>query len=198
MQEIRTEFLFAIAIEVAKPVVLGPGPLGTRINVTVNSGTFEGPRLKGIVLPGGSDWIVLRGDNAMQLDVRLPLQTDDGAVINMVYRGIRHGPKEVIDRLNRGEDVDPRSTISALHRSSRPARRNTAGSTASSPSPPASAPRPAPSTTSSRCCDPLTACFPLSRTHEALSRSRERGRVRAQGSLRPSEAVTEHRRQPSP
>ena len=107
MPEIRTEFLFNITIEVAKPVVLGAGPLGTRINVQVLGGGFEGPRLKGIVAPGGSDWIVLRGDGAMQLDVRLPLETQDGAVINMAYRGLRHGPKDVIDRLTRGEDVDP-------------------------------------------------------------------------------------------
>jgi hypothetical protein len=107
MAEIRTELLFNIALEVGKPVVLGPGPLGTRINVAVNGGVFSGPKMKGTVLGGGSDWIVLRGDGAMQLDVRCTLQTDDGALINMTYRGIRHGPQDVIDRVNRGEEVDP-------------------------------------------------------------------------------------------
>jgi hypothetical protein len=107
MQEIRTEFLFTISLDVGKPVIVGPGPLGARINVAVNGGTFEGPKLKGKVLGGGSDWIVVRGDGAMQLDVRCTLETDDGALVNMTYRGIRHGPKEVIERVNRGEDVDP-------------------------------------------------------------------------------------------
>jgi hypothetical protein len=107
MAEIRTEHLFNIVLEVGKPVVLGPGPLGTRINVAVNGGTFSGARMKGTVLGGGSDWIVLRGDGATQLDVRCTLQTDDGALVNMTYRGIRHGPAEVMERLGRGEDVDP-------------------------------------------------------------------------------------------
>jgi len=49
----------------------------------------------------------VRGDGATQLDVRCTLQTDDGALVNMTYRGIRHGPAEIIERLGRGEDVDP-------------------------------------------------------------------------------------------
>ena len=35
------------------------------------------------------------------------LQTDDGAAIGMTYRGMRHGPAAVMDRMNRGEHVDP-------------------------------------------------------------------------------------------
>ena len=46
-------------------------------------------------------------DGVLNLDVRLTLETDDGATIYMIYRGYRHGPEEVIERLNRGEDVDP-------------------------------------------------------------------------------------------
>ncbi len=60
-----------------------------------------------MVLPGGADWIILRPDGAMTLDVRLVLETDDGATIGMTYRGMRHGPAAVMDRLNRGDLVDP-------------------------------------------------------------------------------------------
>jgi len=107
MHEIRTSFLFTIVIAVAPPQIVGATPLGERRNVTVTGGTFAGPRLRGLVLPGGSDWIVVRGDGVWQLDVRLPLQTDDGALINMSYKGLRHGPAAVLERLNRGEAVDP-------------------------------------------------------------------------------------------
>jgi hypothetical protein len=72
----------------------------------VAGGTFEGPRLKGKVLPGGGDWLLLRRDGVLQLDVRLTLETDDKQMIYMTYKGFRHGPKDVIDRLNRGEAVD--------------------------------------------------------------------------------------------
>ena len=70
-------------------------------------GTFQGERLRGTVLPGGADWIIVRGDGATTLDVRLVLETDDKALIGMTYRGMRHGPAAVMERLNRGEMVDP-------------------------------------------------------------------------------------------
>ena len=107
MGEIRTAFLFTVTIAVAPPQIVGATPIGERRNVPVTGGTFEGKRLRGIVLPGGSDWIVVRTDGVWQLDVRLPLQTDDGALINMSYKGFRHGPAAVLERLNRGETVDP-------------------------------------------------------------------------------------------
>jgi hypothetical protein len=107
MSEIRTQLLFSITIAVAPPQVVGATPSGDRRNVQVTGGTFEGPRLRGTILPGGSDWIVVRGDGVWQLDVRVTLQTEDGALITMTYKGLRHGPAAVIERLNRGEAVDP-------------------------------------------------------------------------------------------
>src|SRR5690606_36368434 len=55
------------------------------------------------------DWLLLRPDGALVLDVRLTLETDDAQLIYMTYRGLRHGPADVIARLNRGEPVDPAS-----------------------------------------------------------------------------------------
>ena len=107
MSEIRTRPLMRLTIAVAKPVVLGPTPLGTRINVEVTGGSFEGERLRGEILSGGSDWLLLGADGVLRLDVRLCLRTADGALVNMTYRGFRHGPAEVIKRLDRGETVDP-------------------------------------------------------------------------------------------
>jgi hypothetical protein len=106
MSEIRTAFLFTVTITVAPAQIVGATPIGERRNVPVTGGTFEGERLRGIIMPGGSDWIVVRSDGVWQLDVRLPLKTDDGALINMSYKGFRHGPAAVLDRLNRGETVD--------------------------------------------------------------------------------------------
>jgi hypothetical protein len=109
MAEIRTAHLFTINLTVGAPQELGQTPYGQRRVVPVTGGTFDGARLRGTVLEGGSDWILNRPDGVTQLDVRLTLKTDDGAIIGMVYRGARHGPAEVIARLNRGEPVDPGS-----------------------------------------------------------------------------------------
>ena len=107
MPEIKTELLFKITLEVTTIVNLGDTPYGGRRIAQVAAGTFEGPKLKGITLPGGGDWLLLRHDGTLQLDVRLTLETDDKQLIYMTYKGLRHGPKDVIDRLNKGESVDP-------------------------------------------------------------------------------------------
>ena len=74
----------------------------------MTGGTFEGEELRGTVLPSpGGDWLLLRRDGILQLDVRLTLKTDDDHLIYMSYRGMRHGPAWVIEQLNKGEKVDP-------------------------------------------------------------------------------------------
>ena len=108
MPGITTEFLFTIALEV--PVlVLGETPYGTRRIARIVGGSFDGPRLRGTVLPGGGGWIILRRDDVLDIEVRIVLETDDRQTIYMHWKGFRHGPKDVIDRLNRGETVDPSS-----------------------------------------------------------------------------------------
>jgi Protein of unknown function (DUF3237) len=107
MPEIKTELLFKIALQVPPILNLGNTPYGGRRIAQIASGTFEGPKLKGEVLPGGGDWLLMRHDDTLQLDVRVTLQTDDKQLIYMTYKGLRHGPKDVIDRVNRGEEVDP-------------------------------------------------------------------------------------------
>src|SRR5205809_4043228 len=86
---------------------IGAVPHCTRVTEPIASGHFEGPRLRGKVLPGGGDWTLLRGDGVLELDLRLTLETDDGALIHMTSFGLRHGPAEVIAALGRGERVDP-------------------------------------------------------------------------------------------
>jgi Protein of unknown function (DUF3237) len=99
--------LMTMQVVVARPQRIGAGPRGTRITAPITDGNFEGPRLRGRVLPGGGDWTVLRGDGVLELDLRVTLETDDGALIHMTSFGLRHGPTDVIAALARGESVDP-------------------------------------------------------------------------------------------
>jgi hypothetical protein len=86
---------------------LGDTPLGRRRIIGITGGSFSG-RLSGRVLPGGADWQLIRADGSAFLDARYTLETSDGALIYVNNRGYRHGPKEVVERLARGEDVDPK------------------------------------------------------------------------------------------
>lgn len=103
----RFQLLFGMSLEVEKPDRIGQTHAGDRRVVGVGGGAFEGPRLKGRVLPGGSDWIVVRRDGVLIQDVRIVLQTDNRHDILMSYRGMRHGPEDVIERVDGGEDPDP-------------------------------------------------------------------------------------------
>ena len=96
-----------LEVDVVVAQKLGAVPHGTRVTVPVAGGRFEGPRLRGKVLPGGGDWTLLRSDGVLELDLRVTLETDDGALIHMTSFGLRHGPAEVIAALGRGERVDP-------------------------------------------------------------------------------------------
>ena len=107
MAEIRTAPLMTMRLTVNGMQMVGATPNGGRRVGLVGGGTFEGPKLKGIILPGGADWIMARPDGSTTLDVRIVLETDDGATIGMTYRGMRHGPAEVMDKVNMGEFVDP-------------------------------------------------------------------------------------------
>jgi hypothetical protein len=107
MTRLRSEFLFSLTAGVAPPQNVGPSPAGYRRIIPIPGGSFEGPKLRGSVLAGGGDWMLVRSDGVAQVDARITLQTDDGDVIFMRYSGFAHGPKEVMDRLGRGEGVDP-------------------------------------------------------------------------------------------
>ena len=65
----------------------GNGPLGRRVFNAASGGEFAGPRLRGAVVPGSADWMLIRRDGSMVIDARVILQTDDGATIHMTYAG---------------------------------------------------------------------------------------------------------------
>ena len=103
----NSRLLMTLQVAVVGPLKIGAVPHGTRVTAPIASGQFEGPRLRGKVLPASGDWTVLRGDGVLELDLRLTLETDDGALIHMTSFGLRHGPPDVMAALARGATVDP-------------------------------------------------------------------------------------------
>src|ERR1700745_1878700 len=100
--------LMTLRVPIAAPQNIAAVPHGSRRTVPIAGGVFDGPWLRGSVLPGGSgDWLLLRADEVLELDFRATLRTDDGALISMRSFGLRHGPPDVIEALARGEVVDP-------------------------------------------------------------------------------------------
>src|SRR5712691_10375331 len=104
---LRYQPLFIFQIEVKPPSIIGATPGYDRRIGEIAGGRFEGERLRGGILSGGSDWQSLRADGTTTLNVRLVMKTDDSELIGMTYLGMRHGPKEVMERIARGENVSP-------------------------------------------------------------------------------------------
>ena len=102
----NSRLLMTVRIAAAPSQKLGAVPHGNRTVVPVTGGHFEGLRLRGEILSGGGDWLLLRSDNVLELDLRITLETDDHALIYMTFQGLRHGSPEVIAALSRGEVVD--------------------------------------------------------------------------------------------
>ncbi|MEX4006841.1 DUF3237 domain-containing protein [Neoaquamicrobium sediminum] len=94
-------------VELAAPIELGDGPRGRRRIIPIIGGTVTGERLSGEILNLGADWQTVLSDGTAELDTRYAMRSHDGASIDIRNFGYRHGPKDVLDALGRGEAVDP-------------------------------------------------------------------------------------------
>jgi hypothetical protein len=101
------ELLGHFRAELAEPLELGQTLWGRRRVIPIAGGDFEGPALRGTILPGGADWQVVHPDGMATIDTRYTLQTHDGALISVATQGVRHGPREVLARIAAGAQVDP-------------------------------------------------------------------------------------------
>ena len=108
MSDLKTEFLCTVTANVDWRQVLDVGatPHGIRQIIYIKGGTFEGPKLKGTVLPGGGDWFVRRADQMVELDVRCVLRTDDNHLIYCSLRGINEMTSEVAIKAITGQYID--------------------------------------------------------------------------------------------
>lgn len=93
-------------VDSAGAAQIGRTPEGQRTIAPVTGGTFEGERLSGKVLPGGADWVRFRSDGTMMIDVRLTLQTANGALIYLSYQGRFIGAAGAMAQLAQGKTLD--------------------------------------------------------------------------------------------
>jgi hypothetical protein len=100
--------VYRLEATLGEPLDLGGLDQGRRRIVPLTGGAFTGPGLNGKLLPGASaDWQVVLPDGTALGDIRYTLQTDNGDLLYVQARSVRHGSAEVLERLGRGEDVDP-------------------------------------------------------------------------------------------
>ncbi|GAB2184188.1 DUF3237 domain-containing protein [Roseibium sp. LAB1] len=95
-----------LEVELGPVREMGQGRAGTRRIIPIVGGRVTG-QVSGTVLDMGADWQTILADGSADIDTRYAFETDDGAVIEIINKGVRHGPPEVLQALARGEDVDP-------------------------------------------------------------------------------------------
>jgi hypothetical protein len=99
--------LMHLRLTVAATEDIGLTPRGHLTIFSITGGSFEGERLRGIVL-GGADWVTAAADGTFELDLRLTLKTDDGALIHMTFAGVRDDTNHYFRTLPRFETAAPK------------------------------------------------------------------------------------------
>jgi hypothetical protein len=77
------EHVLTVRATIDAPLTMGKTPQGQRRVIPIAGGTFEGPGMKGTIMPGGEDWQALREDGVTELDAHYWLRTDDGVIIRV-------------------------------------------------------------------------------------------------------------------
>ena len=105
---IETRFVFTVTVRIAEVTSAGDIGHGVRRIIPIIGGEVKGEKVNGKVLPFGADFQIIRPNELIDLEAKYALETDDGAVIYVENRGIRFGPVELLQKLKRGEPVDPK------------------------------------------------------------------------------------------
>jgi hypothetical protein len=105
---LQTRYVFTITAHVGSVTSAGDIGTGVRRIIPITGGEVKGRDVNGKVCAFGADFQIIRPNELIELEAKYAFQTDDGAVIYVENRGIRFGPVELLQRLKRGEPVDPK------------------------------------------------------------------------------------------
>src|ERR1700748_2204644 len=106
--ELGTQYVFTITARIAEVTTAGDLGHGVRRIIPIVGGEVRGPDVNGKVLAFGADFQIIRPNELIDLEARYAFETDDGATVYVENRGIRFGPVELLQKLRRGEAVDPK------------------------------------------------------------------------------------------
>ena len=106
--QLETRYVFTLTIRIAEVTSAGDTGIGVRRIVPIIGGEVRGEKVNGRILPFGADFQIIRPNELIELEAKYAFETDDGAIIYIENKGLRFGPVELLQKLKRGEPVDPR------------------------------------------------------------------------------------------
>jgi hypothetical protein len=105
---LQTKYVFTITAHIGSVTSAGDIGHGVRRIIPVIGGEVRGAGINGKICGFGADFQIIRPNELIELEAKYAFETDDGAVVYVENKGIRFGPVELLQRLKRGEPVDPR------------------------------------------------------------------------------------------
>lgn len=105
--ELSTRYVFTLTVEIGAVTSAGDTGHGVRRIIPITGGHVRG-EINGKVCAFGADFQVIRPNELIELEAKYAFETDDGAVVYVENKGIRFGPVELLQKLKRGEPVDPK------------------------------------------------------------------------------------------
>lgn len=84
----KAEFTYEALVTLGAVQQVGETPFGSRVRIPITGGIFEGPRIRGTILPSGEDWQLIRPDGFTMVEANYWLKADDGAIIHIVNKGV--------------------------------------------------------------------------------------------------------------
>jgi hypothetical protein len=104
---LETKYVFTITAKIGDVVSAGEIGTGVRRIIPIIGGEVQG-MVRGKVLPLGADFQIIRPSELIDLEAKYAFETDDGATVYVENKGIRFGPTDLLQKLKRGEAVDPK------------------------------------------------------------------------------------------
>lgn len=105
---LQTKYVFTITAQISDVTTAGDIGHGIRRIIPITGGEVRGEGVNGKVLPFGADFQIIRPNELIELEAKYAFETDDGAVVYVENTGIRFGPVDLLQKLKRGEAVDPK------------------------------------------------------------------------------------------
>lgn len=106
--ELHTRYVFMLTVHIGDVTTAGETGHGVRRIIPITGGTVKGDDINGKVCAFGADFQVIRPNELIELEAKYAFETDDGAVVYVENKGLRFGPVDLLQKLKRGEPVDPK------------------------------------------------------------------------------------------
>jgi hypothetical protein len=106
--QLQTKYVFTITAEIGDVTTAGDIGHGVRRIIPIVGGTVKGAGVNGKVCAFGADFQIIRPNELIELEAKYAFETDDGATVYVENRGLRFGPIDLLQKLKRGEPVDPK------------------------------------------------------------------------------------------